>query len=105
LFLVDAEFEVLGAQYSLLSVSLSASQKLYTRRGTLVGLTGKAENVSVTSTGISDTLLTLDIGTLDFVHTRTLSKSRPWHPFPISKIILDKPNKGFNIYKISTHFL
>jgi hypothetical protein len=44
---VDARFEVLGAPYSLLSVSLSASQKLYTRRGTLVGVSGKAENVSL----------------------------------------------------------
>ncbi|RDL31923.1 Altered inheritance of mitochondria protein 24, mitochondrial [Venustampulla echinocandica] len=34
----DARFEVFGAPYSLLSVSLSASQKLYTRRGTLVGV-------------------------------------------------------------------
>jgi hypothetical protein len=41
---LDARFEVLGAPYSLLSVSLSASQKLYTRRGTLVGVSGKAEN-------------------------------------------------------------
>ncbi|KAI9816521.1 MAG: Altered inheritance of mitochondria protein 24, mitochondrial [Pycnora praestabilis] len=40
----DARFEVLGAPYSLLSVSLSASQNLYTRRGTLVGVSGKAEN-------------------------------------------------------------
>lgn len=44
---IDARFEVLGAPYSLLSVSLSASQKLYTRRGTLVGVSGKAENVSI----------------------------------------------------------
>ena len=44
---LDARFEVLGAPYSLLSVSLSASQKLYTRRGTLVGVSGKAENVSL----------------------------------------------------------
>jgi uncharacterized protein (AIM24 family) len=36
---------VLGAPYSLLQVSLSASQKLYTRRGTLVGVSGKSENV------------------------------------------------------------
>ena len=43
---VDARFEVLGAPYSLLSVSLSASQKLYTRRGTLVGVSGKLKNVS-----------------------------------------------------------
>ncbi|KAI1930458.1 Altered inheritance of mitochondria protein 24, mitochondrial [Ophidiomyces ophidiicola] len=46
----DAKFEVLGAPYSLLSVSLSASQNLYTRRGTLVGLNGKAENSQVVST-------------------------------------------------------
>ncbi len=46
LIYLDARFEVLGAPYSLLSVSLSASQKLYTRRGTLVGVSGKAENVS-----------------------------------------------------------
>jgi hypothetical protein len=44
--LLDARFEVLGAPYSLLSVSLSASQKLFTRKGTLVGVGGKAENVS-----------------------------------------------------------
>ncbi|QSS51119.1 altered inheritance of mitochondria protein 24, mitochondrial protein Fmp26 [Histoplasma capsulatum var. duboisii H88] len=41
----DAKFQVLGAPYSLLSVTLSASQNLYTRRGTLVGLSGKADNV------------------------------------------------------------
>ncbi|OJJ98032.1 hypothetical protein ASPACDRAFT_80143 [Aspergillus aculeatus ATCC 16872] len=41
----DARFDVIGAPYSLLSVSLSASQNLYTRRGSLVGLSGKADNV------------------------------------------------------------
>jgi hypothetical protein len=41
----DARFEVLGSPYSLLSVTLSASQKLYTRRGTLVGVAGKPDNV------------------------------------------------------------
>jgi uncharacterized protein (AIM24 family) len=41
---VDAKFEVIGTPFSLLSVSLSASQTLYTRRGTLVGLSGKSEN-------------------------------------------------------------
>lgn len=40
----DARFEVIGTPFSLLSVSLSASQTLYTRRGTLVGLSGKSEN-------------------------------------------------------------
>ena len=43
--LTDARFEVLGSPFSLLSVSLSASQNLYTRRGSLVGLGGKPENV------------------------------------------------------------
>lgn len=42
---IDARFDVVGAPYSLLSVSLSASQNLYTRRGTLVGLSGKPDNV------------------------------------------------------------
>lgn len=50
--LLDARFEVLGAPYSLLSVSLSASQKLYTRRGTLVGVSGKTENVSCYQNGM-----------------------------------------------------
>lgn len=40
----DARFEVIGTPFSLLSVSLSASQTLYTRRGTLVSLSGKPEN-------------------------------------------------------------
>lgn len=43
--LPDARFEILGSPYSLLSVTLSASQKLYTRRGTLVAMAGNAENV------------------------------------------------------------
>ena len=42
--LSDARFEVIGTPFSLLSVSLSASQTLFTRRGTLVGLSGKSEN-------------------------------------------------------------
>jgi hypothetical protein len=41
----DARFEVLGSPYSILSVTLSASQRLYTRRGTLVSVAGKVENV------------------------------------------------------------
>ncbi|KAK5115698.1 hypothetical protein LTR62_000787 [Meristemomyces frigidus] len=41
----DARFEVLGTTSSMLSASLSASQNLYTRKGTLVGLNGKPENV------------------------------------------------------------
>lgn len=44
----DARFEVLGSPYSLLSVTLSASQKLYTRRGTLVAVAGKPDNVRQT---------------------------------------------------------
>ncbi|EXJ94639.1 hypothetical protein A1O1_03035 [Capronia coronata CBS 617.96] len=37
---LDASFEVLGSPYSLLSVTLSPSQDLYTRRGTLVSFAG-----------------------------------------------------------------
>ncbi|CAZ83667.1 unnamed protein product [Tuber melanosporum] len=41
---LDVKFEVLGAPYSLLSVALPASSVLYSRRGTLVGVNGKAGN-------------------------------------------------------------
>ncbi|KAF2134430.1 hypothetical protein P153DRAFT_419138 [Dothidotthia symphoricarpi CBS 119687] len=41
----DARFDVVGSPFSLLSVSLAASQTLYTRRGTLVSLSGNPENV------------------------------------------------------------
>ncbi|KAH7362476.1 mitochondrial biogenesis AIM24-domain-containing protein [Plectosphaerella cucumerina] len=44
----DARFEVLGAPYSLLSVTLSPSQQLYTRRGTLVAVAGQPENAQST---------------------------------------------------------
>ncbi|KAF2786069.1 hypothetical protein K505DRAFT_368546 [Melanomma pulvis-pyrius CBS 109.77] len=44
----DARFDVVGSPFSLLSVSLAASQHLYTRRGTLVGLSGSAENAQST---------------------------------------------------------
>lgn len=41
----DARFETLGANSSLLSVYLSASQPLHTRRGTLVGFGGNPSDV------------------------------------------------------------
>lgn len=47
--LLDVSFEVLGAPYSLLSVALPASSLLYSRRGTLVGINGKTENVRIYS--------------------------------------------------------
>lgn len=40
----DARFEVVGSPFSLLSVSLAASQQLYARRGALVGFSGNPEN-------------------------------------------------------------
>ncbi|KAH9845919.1 Altered inheritance of mitochondria protein 24, mitochondrial [Teratosphaeria destructans] len=40
----EARMEVIGSPFSLLSASISASQNLYTRKGTLVGFNGKAEN-------------------------------------------------------------
>ncbi|KAI9840706.1 MAG: Altered inheritance of mitochondria protein 24, mitochondrial [Thelocarpon superellum] len=62
----DARFEVIGAPYSILSVSLSASQQLHTRRGTLVGVTGKPENVATKSPITSFTIVHLD-GTTDWM--------------------------------------
>lgn len=54
----DARFEVLGAPFSLLSASISASQNLYTRKGTLVGFNGKAENVSTLKATCSNNRVT-----------------------------------------------
>lgn len=44
----DATFEILGSPSSLLSVSLSPSQDLHTRRGTLVGLSSSSGDPSST---------------------------------------------------------
>lgn len=52
-FPADTQFEVLGAPYSLLSVSLPASSNLYTRRGTLLGLNGEPSNTTSTLSVLS----------------------------------------------------
>ncbi|KKA28883.1 hypothetical protein TD95_000257 [Thielaviopsis punctulata] len=44
----DAKFEVIGSPYSMLSVSLSPSQRLFTRRGTLVAVAGKPDSTQST---------------------------------------------------------
>ena len=103
---VDARFEVLGAPYSLLSVSLSASQKLYTRRGTLVGVSGKAENVIEIQRAIQFELIAdSSPGTIHVIHPRTLSKSSSWHPIPLPTNLLHKSHNSPNIHQIATHFL
>ena len=64
LYLADARFEVLGSPYSMLSVTLSASQKLYTRRGTLIAVAGQPENVRNMHIDLSHTDI---LGTIDAV--------------------------------------
>ncbi|KAK3709965.1 Altered inheritance of mitochondria protein 24, mitochondrial [Vermiconidia calcicola] len=56
----DACFEVLGSPFSLLSASISPSQNLYTRKGTLVGFNGTPENVWSTGStvGTGSSILT-----------------------------------------------
>ncbi|KAI5806148.1 mitochondrial biogenesis AIM24-domain-containing protein [Geopyxis carbonaria] len=48
-FPADVAFEVLGAPYSLLSVSLPASSELFSRRGTLIGLSSSPTATSTLS--------------------------------------------------------
>ena len=67
---VDARFEVLSSPFSLLSASISASQNLYTRKGTLVGFNGKPENVGL----ILDTL----------ARSSLILSARPSQPSPSS---------------------
>ena len=77
----DAKFEVLGAPYSLLSASLSASQPFYTRRGTLVGLNGKPENVRTRARAREGKAQAdLGAGRLPSLRTGPRSASAPRHP-------------------------
>lgn len=86
----DARFDVIGAPYSLLSVSLSASQNLYTRRGTLVGLSGKADNVcgwlSTLSDFATNTLTKAGVlGGFDFERSGTLPQGGCRRSVPLSE--------------------
>ncbi|TKA44993.1 hypothetical protein B0A54_03285 [Friedmanniomyces endolithicus] len=67
----DARFEVLGNTFSLLSASISASQNLYTRRGTLVGFNGKPEN-AVSSLSLLGPLTRAVLG-IPFLYQRVSS--------------------------------
>ncbi|EOD49547.1 putative mitochondrial protein fmp26 protein [Neofusicoccum parvum UCRNP2] len=78
----DARFEVLGSPYSLLSVSLSASQNLYTRRGTLVAVNGKVEN-AVSSLSILEPFRRAPLG-VPFLYQKLSSAS------PITALISSK---------------
>ncbi|KAK7516241.1 putative mitochondrial protein Fmp26 [Phyllosticta citriasiana] len=78
----DARFEVLGAPYSLLSVSLSASQNLYTRRGTLVAVNGKAEN-TVSTLSLLEPVSRVPLG-IPFLYQKISSAS------PITALISAK---------------
>ncbi|TLD30608.1 hypothetical protein PspLS_01860 [Pyricularia sp. CBS 133598] len=86
----DASFEVLGSPYSLLSVSLSPSQKLYTRRGTLVSVAGKVENAQSTLSLLSPLRRAL-LG-VPFLYQRITSTT------PITALIgTASPNTTFSI--------
>lgn len=78
--LADARFEVLGSPFSLLSASISASQNLYTRKGTLLGFNGKPENVqSFLLTFFSRLVADTQLGGLHTLLTRTLPTNPLWH--------------------------
>ncbi|KAL2115256.1 hypothetical protein VTJ04DRAFT_10919 [Mycothermus thermophilus] len=86
----DARFEVLGSPYSLLSVTLSASQRLYTRRGTLVSVAGEVENVQSTLS-LRAPLRRAPFG-IPFLYQRISSTT------PITALIATKsPNTTFSI--------
>ncbi|GAP85105.1 putative altered inheritance of mitochondria protein 24 [Rosellinia necatrix] len=89
----DARFEVLGTSYSLLSVNLAASQRLYTRRGTLVAVSGKAQNAQSTLSILSP--LTRAITGVPFLYQRITSTT------PLTAIISTKsPTTTFSILRL-----
>ncbi|KAK3343306.1 mitochondrial biogenesis AIM24-domain-containing protein [Neurospora tetraspora] len=86
----DARFEVIGSPASLLSVTLSASQRLYTRRGTLVSVAGKVENAQSTLSILSP--LTRAFLGVPFLYQRISSTT------PITALIGTKsPNTSFSV--------
>ncbi|KAH9864559.1 hypothetical protein J1614_010494 [Plenodomus biglobosus] len=78
----DASFHVLGTPFSLLSVSLSASQTLYTRRGTLVSLSGKPEN-TVSTLSVLEPIRRAPVG-IPFLYQKISSTS------PVTALISTK---------------
>ncbi|KAJ5779750.1 Mitochondrial biogenesis protein AIM24 [Penicillium paradoxum] len=89
----DARFDVVGAPYSLLSVSLSASQKLYTRRGTLVGLSGKPDNV-VSTLSVLEPFRRAIVG-VPFLYQKISSAS------PITALVsVRSPNTSFAVVNV-----
>ncbi|KAI1826630.1 mitochondrial biogenesis AIM24-domain-containing protein [Xylaria intraflava] len=88
--IADARFEVLGTPYSLLSVTLSASQRLYTRRGTLVAVSGKPENAQSTLSILPP--LTRAVTGVPFLYQRITSTT------PLTAIISTKsPTTTFSV--------
>ncbi|KAI4861670.1 mitochondrial biogenesis AIM24-domain-containing protein [Hypoxylon rubiginosum] len=89
----DARFEVLGTPYSLLSVSLSASQRLYTRRGTLVAVSGKAQNAQSTLSLFSP--FTRAVTGVPFLYQRITSTT------PLTALISTKsPTTTFSVLRL-----
>ncbi|KAJ5544576.1 Mitochondrial biogenesis protein AIM24 [Penicillium sp. DV-2018c] len=90
----DARFDVVGAPDSLLSVSLSASQNLYTRRGTLVGLSGKADNV-VSTLSVLEPFRRAVVG-VPFLYQKISSAS------PVTALVsVRSPNTSFAVVNVN----
>ncbi|KAK2593739.1 Altered inheritance of mitochondria protein 24, mitochondrial [Conoideocrella luteorostrata] len=88
--MADARFEVLGSPYSMLSVTLSASQKLYTRRGTLIAVAGRPDNAQSTLSLLNP--LTRAAFGVPFVYQRVSSTT------PITALISTKsPTTTFSV--------
>jgi uncharacterized protein (AIM24 family) len=89
----DATFEILGSPYSLLSVSLSPSQDLHTRRGSLVGFSGSPDS-TVSSLRILSPFRRALVG-IPFLYQKITSTT------PISALITTKsPLTSFAILQL-----
>lgn len=101
---LDAKFEVLGTPYSLLSVSLSASQRLYTRRGTLVAVSGKAQNVRMplmVAESNHDVLTRFRTGPIDPVAPVTTQSRSDRRTFSIPTNLVNNAGSGINIDQVA----
>lgn len=101
---VDARFEVLSSPFSLLSASISASQNLYTRKGTLVGFNGKPENVGLILNTLARSSLILLLGHLNPLPPRTSSTSVPRSAIHLPASDIHNTLHCLDLYKVGDHF-
>ena len=90
----------------MLSISLSASQNLYTRRGTLVGLSGRADNVfgnDMNRDVYGALFLTGRLGDIDIERPRAFPPRSRRDSIPVPENLISESDQGLGISPITRY--